>query len=226
MNISLKSYNTLLLYDLDYASRIVKTWYTEIQQYDFKKPGFSSATKQFTQVVWRSTREVGCGIAMGQKTSDGRYWVYGVCQYKDAGNVVSSTTDHFSVNVLPIDNIPVIPTTSFVLPTTTATTTVNCATDFQDRSLMIHNYFRNMHHAPALVTSARLQISATAWAEQIAKSGNFQPSGTRGVGENLAGIPAFQETFDNCGGECFIQAIRHKKDFVYGILYTYNTQVF
>jgi len=179
------------------------------QQYDFKKPGFSSATKQFTQVVWRSTKEVGCGISMGPKTSDGRYWVYGVCQYKDAGNVVSSTTDLFTLNVLPIDNIPVIPTTSFVVPTTTATTTVNCATDFQERSLMIHNYFRNMHHAPALVPSDSLQISATAWAERIAKSGSFQKSGTAGVGENLAMVTAFQTTLDNCGGESFIHEIRY-----------------
>jgi len=151
---------------------------------------------------------VGCGIAMGPKNADGRYRVYGVCQYKDAGNVVSSTTDLYSLNVVP-NVVPIIdpfvvPTTSFVVPTTTATTTVNCATDFQDRSLMIHNFFRNMHHAPALVTSASLQISATAWAEQIAKTGIFQPSGTRGVGENLAMVTAFQTTLDNCGGEFLI----------------------
>jgi hypothetical protein len=204
LSFSLKLYNTVLLFNLAYASQIVKMWYTEIQQYDFKKPGFSSATEHFTQVVWKSTRQVGCGIAMGPKNADGRYRVYGVCQYKDAGNVVSSTTDFFSLNVFPIDNIPVVPTTSFVLPTTTATTTVNCATDFQERSLMIHNYFRNVHHAPALVTSASLQISATAWAEQIAKSGNFQNSGTTGVGENLAMVTAFQTTLDNCGGEFLI----------------------
>ena len=92
----------LLHIDLDYASHIVKMWYYEIERYDFKNPGFSSATKHFTQVVWKSTSQVGCGIAIGQKTSDGRYRVYGVCQYKDAGNVVSSTTDFFSLNVLPI----------------------------------------------------------------------------------------------------------------------------
>ena len=183
-------------------------WYYEIERYDFKKPGFSPATKQFTQVVWKNTSQVGCGIAMGPKNADGRYRVYGVCQYKDAGNVVSSTTDLYSLNVVP-NVVPIIdpfvvPTTSFVVPTTTATTTVNCATDFQERSLMIHNYFRNMHHAPALVTSASLQISATAWAEQIAKTGIFRPSGTGGVGENLAMVTAFQTTLDNCGGEFLI----------------------
>ena len=102
LSFSLKLYNTVLLFNLAYASQIVKMWYTEIQQYDFKKPGFSSATKQFTQVVWKNTSQVGCGIAMGPKNADGRYRVYGVCQYKDAGNVVSSTTDFFSLNVFPI----------------------------------------------------------------------------------------------------------------------------
>ena len=196
-------------------------WYTEIQQYDFSKPGFSSATENFSQVVWKSTSQVGCGIAMGPKTADGRYRVYGVCQYKDPGNVVSSTTDLFTLNVLPIENIPVIRTTPFVLPSTTtkiATTnmgTLNaasttgstlstCATDFQNTNLIIHNHLRALHHAPALVTTASLQISATAWAERIAKSGSFQKSGTAGVGENLAGVTAFQETLENCGGESFI----------------------
>ncbi len=104
-------------------------------------------------------------------------------------------------------------TTTKVATTTTktVTNTDNCARDFHDTSLMIHNYFRDMHLAPALVTNASLQVSATAWAEKIAKSGNFQHSGTTGVGENLAGIPAFQTTIENCGGESLDNLINWTK---------------
>ena len=70
-------------------------WYDEIKDYDFNKPGFSMATGHFTQVVWKSSSALGCGIAMGAK--NGVNWVYGVGQYTPPGNVI----DNFSENVLP-----------------------------------------------------------------------------------------------------------------------------
>jgi len=64
----------------------VDSWYDEIKQTnDGKVSAFSSGTGHYTQIVWRSTTEVGCG----QK--DGLL----VCNYKPAGNMAGE----FSSNV-------------------------------------------------------------------------------------------------------------------------------
>ncbi|KAB5565417.1 hypothetical protein PHYPO_G00241230 [Pangasianodon hypophthalmus] len=71
----------------------VESWYSEIKDYDFNKPGFKFNTGHFTQVVWKSTTEVGVGLA-----TDGRT-VFVVGQYKPAGNI--SNPGYFKDNVLP-----------------------------------------------------------------------------------------------------------------------------
>lgn len=44
------------------AEHCVKSWYDEIKNYNFSKPGFSSQTGHFTQVVWKDSIELGVGI--------------------------------------------------------------------------------------------------------------------------------------------------------------------
>ncbi|NVB83031.1 MAG: hypothetical protein HOV81_31930 [Kofleriaceae bacterium] len=58
----------------------VAMWYDEIKQYKFPAGGFSMNTGHFTQVVWKSTREVGCGHVQC-KGND----IY-VCNYDPPGN--------------------------------------------------------------------------------------------------------------------------------------------
>ena len=67
----------------------VDTWYSEVKHYDYGSPGFSMQTGHFTQVVWRGTKEVGCGAA----TCVGGDIV--VCNYYPAGNV----QNEFKTNV-------------------------------------------------------------------------------------------------------------------------------
>lgn len=66
-------------------------WYNEIQQYNFNRPGFSSGTGHFTQVVWKGSKQVGFGYAQAR---DGYY--YGVANYYPAGNYMNE----FQTNVL------------------------------------------------------------------------------------------------------------------------------
>jgi uncharacterized protein YkwD len=78
------------------ANKAVDAWYNEIKDYKYSNPGFSMATGHFTQVVWKSTTTLGCGIASGKyQTYNGRYVV---CRYTPPGNY----TGQFPQNVLPL----------------------------------------------------------------------------------------------------------------------------
>ncbi|PTN20577.1 sterol-binding protein [Saccharomyces cerevisiae] len=68
----------------------VDAWYNEISNYDFSNPGFSSNTGHFTQVVWKSTTQVGCGI----KTCGGAWGDYVICSYDPAGNYEGEYADN------------------------------------------------------------------------------------------------------------------------------------
>ena len=58
----------------------VAMWYDEIKQYRFPDGGFSMQTGHFTQLVWRGTKQVGCGHTQC-KGND--IWV---CEYDPPGN--------------------------------------------------------------------------------------------------------------------------------------------
>jgi len=75
---------------MEISPRAVKMWYDELCQpgYDFTKPGYKSGLGHFTQVVWKGSVKLGCGISEG--------WV--TCRYCDEpGNM----RQHFETNVFP-----------------------------------------------------------------------------------------------------------------------------
>lgn len=72
----------------------VDAWYNEIEYYDYNNPGYTENAGHFTQVVWKSSTEVGCGI----KSCGGVWGDYVICSYKSAGNVIGE----FSENVMPL----------------------------------------------------------------------------------------------------------------------------
>src|SRR5690606_30122537 len=69
------------------AGGVVEYWYEDgAEAYDYNSPGFSSETGAFTQIVWRGTREIGCGFT----ACDGKNGVPGdfiTCFYFPPGNV-------------------------------------------------------------------------------------------------------------------------------------------
>lgn len=87
----------------------------ERHEYNYKKPtGFTEETGHFTQLVWRSTLQVGCAaVDCGYddpdlsdiKDENGRFrkaqgW-YVVCEYAPAGNIVGKGFKSFKANVRP-----------------------------------------------------------------------------------------------------------------------------
>ncbi|KAL1936315.1 hypothetical protein VTP01DRAFT_449 [Rhizomucor pusillus] len=71
----------------------ITAWYDEYKEYDYSNPGFSSATGHFTQLVWKGTTQLGCGVT---KCLNGPLYT---CSYYKPGNIVGGT--YFQENVLP-----------------------------------------------------------------------------------------------------------------------------
>ncbi|KIJ49947.1 hypothetical protein M422DRAFT_65847 [Sphaerobolus stellatus SS14] len=65
----------------------LKGWMDEASKYDWNHPGFSSGTGHFTQVVWKSSKQVACAIAnCGGGTIFPQASKYVVCRYSPPGN--------------------------------------------------------------------------------------------------------------------------------------------
>lgn len=64
------------------AASAVDAWYEEVDDYDHRRPGFASSTAHFTQMIWRDTKQIGCGVAKCYLGTV-RVWV---CRYAPAGN--------------------------------------------------------------------------------------------------------------------------------------------
>ncbi|KAG0249822.1 hypothetical protein DFQ27_009768, partial [Actinomortierella ambigua] len=67
----------------------IKAWYDEERLYNYNNPSFSMATGHFTQVVWKSTKAVGCAV----KYCDGYRSMY-ICNYSPPGNMMGRFGDN------------------------------------------------------------------------------------------------------------------------------------
>jgi uncharacterized protein YkwD len=72
------------------ATHAVKSWYDEVSLYNYNKPDFSHQTGHFTQIVWKDSTNIGCGIAQGATNIKGTRFnsFYVVCHYNPPGNVM------------------------------------------------------------------------------------------------------------------------------------------
>ena len=43
----------------------VDAWYEEVIDYDFSNPGYKSGIGHFTQLVWKDSQQLGCGVGCG-----------------------------------------------------------------------------------------------------------------------------------------------------------------
>jgi hypothetical protein len=58
----------------------VDLWYSEINKYNFAAPSYSNAVGHFTQLIWKNSTQVGCGMSVCQGMN------YYVCRYLPSGN--------------------------------------------------------------------------------------------------------------------------------------------
>lgn len=73
------------------ARDVCKSWYEEVKQYTWNtEPRVSFKAGQFTQMVWKSSKELGIGVA---RTKNGKVII--VASYYPRGNIIG----HFLNNV-------------------------------------------------------------------------------------------------------------------------------
>ena len=63
-------------------SQVVKAWASELRNYDYRANSCHGVCGHYTQIVWRGTQEVGCGVARGRGRE---IWV---CNYNPPGNYI------------------------------------------------------------------------------------------------------------------------------------------
>jgi pathogenesis-related protein 1 len=62
---------------------VVDSWGNEVKNYDYESNSCHSVCGHYTQVVWKSTTEVGCGMVVCADNE--QIWV---CQYNPRGNMM------------------------------------------------------------------------------------------------------------------------------------------
>lgn len=72
----------------------VDSWYSEVSYYNFSNPGYSSEAGHFTQLVWKESKDLGCGASCQNNAC------VVTCNYYPPGNVIGL----FSSNVFPAKN--------------------------------------------------------------------------------------------------------------------------
>ncbi len=76
---------------------VVGRWYKEESRYDYQKNAYQSNAGHFSQLVWKSTTEIGCAVQTNCKYKGNTYPKMYVCRYNPAGNMGGQ----FKANVLP-----------------------------------------------------------------------------------------------------------------------------
>ena len=167
------------------GTKPVDAWYDEIKDYDFAKSEFTSGTGHFTQVVWKNSKQVGCGVACG--TND---YCYVTCNYYPGGNYLGQ----FRTNVLPLsDDTSSEDTTKKEEEIEDEETNDESVTDstkeettdapvkeedselekFRKSILEKHNYYRNLHQVGNLERDSTLESIAQKTAEYMKQIDNF-----------------------------------------------------
>ena len=173
----------------------VDAWYDEIKDYDFAKSEFTSGTGHFTQVVWKNSKQVGCGVACGSND-----YCYVTCNYYPGGNYLGQ----FKTNVLPLsdtvedtttpqEETTDAPVTDAPQEETDAPVEVDTSTSaddddlekFRKTILAKHNYYRGLHQVGSLERDATLESIAQKTADYMKQIDNFSFANDKYNGKSI-----------------------------------------
>ncbi|KAK1787785.1 hypothetical protein P4O66_016266, partial [Electrophorus voltai] len=191
----------------------VDSWYSEIKDYRFNRPGFTSGTGHFTQVIWKDTKELGVGLA-----TDGAM-TFVVGQYLPAGNI--SNAGYFEKNVLPpgsaVDTKPIpTPKDSWFReikgfhpskPGPSSGADKNLA-QFRNQLLAAVNRYRQRHRVQPVSLCPTLSKEAQDWAAHLVSIKTLKNS-QKGHGESMSykwtstlAAPTAEEVAESWYNEC------------------------
>ena len=151
----------------------VDEWYKGEKDYDYLKASQNSTTDHFTQLVWKNSNQLGCGI----KCDESKDLCFITCNYYPAGNYYGEYKDNVFPNLngneeeeeeeetIEVDEEDDIPDSSQV--------TDEQLEQFRKDALARHNFYRAQHNAGDLVRSAKLEKIAQEAAEYMVKIDNF-----------------------------------------------------
>jgi uncharacterized protein YkwD len=159
------------------GSSAVDSWYNQISLYNFNAQVNSQSTAAFSQVVWRSTTQVGVGIALA---SDNRT-AHVVIVYFPAGNLNGAFLSNVPAPCSSTTN-GIVPPLNFNVPH------LQVIAEFRQQVLAQHNVARQLHCVTPLSLDDRLNGLAQEHANFLAMNNLYQHSGKRGYGENLWSI--------------------------------------
>ena len=78
-------------YSGDIGIHPVDMLYKEVKKYNFSSPGYIPGTGHFSEIVWKSSKQLGCGVACGNDT----FYCFVTCIYYQQENssiqVIDST---------------------------------------------------------------------------------------------------------------------------------------
>lgn len=147
----------------------VDLWYSESKNYDFNNPGFGMNTGHFTQVVWKSSLKLGCGVGCNNQS-----YCFVTCNYYPAGNYYGE----FPKNVFPKSGDAVEEEEEEETSSDTASDSTEVIVDpkleeFRNEILNRHNYLRGQHQAGDLERDSTLESIAQKAAEYMIEIDNF-----------------------------------------------------
>ena len=168
------------------GTQATDAWYEEVSDYDFSNPGYKSGIGHFTQLVWKDSQQLGCGVGCGSNN-----YCFVTCNYYPAGNYLNQ----FASNVFPIAGGSTSPDTTApdttapdttapdtTAPDTTAPdTTAPATTDpndplevFRNEITARHNYYRVQHQVGNLERDDELERIAQEASEHMVEIDNFE----------------------------------------------------
>ncbi len=161
------------------GTNAVDLWYSEESLYDYNNPGYKSGIGHFTQLVWKNSKNLGCGV--GCKSNN---YCYVTCNYYPAGNFLSS----FASNVFPKGTTSDETTSDTTKEETTSDTTKEETTQdttkeetttnseletFRNEITAQHNLYRSQHQVGDLERDDELERIAQKAAEYMVEIDGF-----------------------------------------------------